>query len=395
MTDTAQIPSQSDTPSAQQDAVTDAAVTVGTDSDKGGAGRNVFNQYPKLAIVTIAALAISLLATAYLWRKLNGIQEHLARQSADASTLSIEARSLAKNAQELARDAMARSSLNETKLSEVALQRSQLDELMQSLSRSRDENLVVDIESALRLAQQQAQLTGSVEPLLAALKTADVRLAKSAQPRLNTVRRALNNDALRIKAATVTDVPNLMGKLDELTQLIDTLPAGNAVGPKSGDTAASPLAKLENGQASVSHTGKESKPAKTTNMGSDLQNAVSSWVQRVWLAVRAESGKLVRVSQIGHPDAVLQTPEQTFFLRENLKLRVLNARMGVLSRQFASAKSDLATVNTDLRKYADAGTPAAKQAFSLLQQSQAQLANLSIPGLEESLAALTVAAAGR
>ena len=114
-----------------------------------------------------------------------------------------------------------------------------------------------------------------------------------------------------------------------------------------------------------------------------------------WLAVRAVSGKLVRVSQIAHPDAVLASPEQTFFLRENLKLRVLNARMGVLSRQFASAKSDLAIVNADLRKYTDASTPAAKQAFSLLQQLQTQLASLAIPGLEESLAALTVAAAGR
>jgi len=55
---------------------------------------------------------------------------------------------------------------------------------MQSLSRSRDENLVVDIESSLRLAQQQAQLTGSVEPLLASLKSAELRVARAAQPRL-------------------------------------------------------------------------------------------------------------------------------------------------------------------------------------------------------------------
>lgn len=393
MTEAAQIPAHSDNPSSNQDAVTDKAATM--EAKNQFAGRNIFSQYPKLAIVTIAALAISILSTAYLWRKLNGIQEHLARQSADANTISIEARSLAKNAQELAREAVARSSLNETKLSEVALQRSQLDELMLSLSRSRDENLVVDIESALRLAQQQAQLTGSVEPLLAALKTADMRLAKSAQPRLNTVRRALNNDAQRIKAATVTDVPNLMGKLDELTQLIDTLPASNAVGPKPVDTAASPLAKPENGQATGSNAGKDIKPTKTANVANNLQNAVSSWMQRIWLAVRTESGKLVRVSQIAHPDAVLASPEQSFFLRENMKLRVLNARMGVLSRQFASAKSDLAMVNADLRKYTDANAPATKQALSLLQQSQTQLANLAIPGLEESLAALTVAAAGR
>ena len=393
MTEAAQIPAHSDKPSSEQEAVTDKAATMG--SANLFAGRNVFSQYPKLTIATIAALAISILATAYLWRKLNGIQEHLARQSADASTISIEARSLAKNAQELAREAVARSSLNEAKLSEVVLQRSQLEDLMQSLSRSRDENLVVDIESALRLAQQQAQLTGSVEPLLAALKTADVRLSKSAQPRLNTVRRALSNDAARIKAATVTDVPNLMGKLDELTRLIDTLPASNAVGTNSADKAASPAVKVESAQEASNKPNKDNQSGFATNAANELQKTVSAWLQQIWLAVRAESGKLVRVSQIAHPDAVLASPEQIFFLRENLKLRVLNARMGVLSRQFGSAKSDLATVNADLRKYTDAGTPAAKQAFSLLQQSQTQLASLAIPGLEESLAALTVAAAGR
>ena len=104
-----------------------------------------------------------------MWAKLSGIQEQLARQSADTGTQAVEARVTSKQAEELARETAARLSVTDAKLSEVALQRSQLEELMQSLSRSRDENLVVDIESAIRLAQQQAQLTGSVQPLLAAL----------------------------------------------------------------------------------------------------------------------------------------------------------------------------------------------------------------------------------
>jgi uroporphyrin-3 C-methyltransferase len=74
----------------------------------------------------------------------------------------------------------AKLAVTEVKLSEVALQRSQIEGLIQSLSRSRDENLVIDIESSIRLAQQQAQLTGSVAPLLAALKTAEARIAKTA-----------------------------------------------------------------------------------------------------------------------------------------------------------------------------------------------------------------------
>jgi uroporphyrin-3 C-methyltransferase len=112
------------------------------------------------------------------------MKEQLARQSADAIAQSMEARTLARQASDTVRDASARVALVETRVAEVALQRSQLEELIQSLSRSRDENLVVDIESALRLALQQAQVTGSVEPLLAALKAGDVRIARAAQPRL-------------------------------------------------------------------------------------------------------------------------------------------------------------------------------------------------------------------
>ncbi len=100
-------------------------------------------------------------------------------------------------AQEVVRDTAARLALAETRVGEVALQRSQLEELMQSLSRSRDENLVVDIEAAVRLALQQAQVTGNVQPLLAALKAGDLRIARRRAPRLAPLQRAMQHDADR------------------------------------------------------------------------------------------------------------------------------------------------------------------------------------------------------
>lgn len=342
------------------------------------------------AIFVIAALAVSMLTSVYLWRKLLNIQEHLARQSADATNLSVEARTMAKNAQDVAREAAARVVVNETRLSEVALQRSQLDELMQSLSRSRDENLVVDIESALRLAQQQAQLTGSVEPLLAALKTADMRLARASQPRLNAVRRALTSDTDRIKAATVTDIPGLLAKLDELTRLVEDLPVINAVATTASASAAE-KPSASNASANASLNTKKSKPEDASNW----QATPAAWWQTGWNAVRTELLKLVRVSRIEHPEAVLLSPEQTFFLRENLKLKLLNARLGLLSRQVAAAKADLAAVSVDVRKYADPQAKSSQVVFALLTQVQGQLGNMAIPGLDESLSALTLAAAGR
>ena len=120
----------------------------------------------------LALVGVALAVSGLLWQRLGGIQEQLARQSADSGAAAIEARTLARQAQEQGRDIAARQAVFDTKLTEVAMQRTQLEELMQSLTRSRDENMVVDIESAIRLAQQQAQLTGSIQPLLAALRSA-------------------------------------------------------------------------------------------------------------------------------------------------------------------------------------------------------------------------------
>src|SRR5437899_212894 len=172
----------------------------------------------KWALLVLALIAAALLASGLLWQKLGSIQEELARRSTDSGAQAIEARTLAREAQEGMRALSARLAILETRISEVSLQRTQLEELMQSLSRSRDENLVVDIESALRLAQQQAQLTGSAQPLLAALASADQRLSRAAQPRLNPLQRAITRDMDRIKAASLTDVPVLLLKLDELSR---------------------------------------------------------------------------------------------------------------------------------------------------------------------------------
>ena len=315
-------------------------------------------------------LALSLVALAVsgmLWQKLSTIQEQLARQSADSGANAIEARTLAKQAQELARETAARQALTETRLSEVALQRSQVEELMQSLSRSRDENLVVDIESALRLAQQQAQLTGSVEPLLAELRSADKRLDRAAQPRLSRVRAAIARDIDRIRAASVTDVPGLLVKLDELARQVDELPLANAVAPAGGASA-------------------PRKPAAAPQL---------QWWERILADVREEARGLVRVSRVDQPEAVLLAPEQAFFLRENLKLKLLNARLGLLARQTDSARGDVAAATAALKKYFDPSARKTQVAIALVQQVQSQLHAVELPRIDETLAVLTTAAAGR
>ena len=324
-----------------------------------------------VAAVAVAALVVS----GMLWQRLGHTQEQLARQTAEAQAQAIEARTVAREAQEVARETATRQTVNDTRLSEVALQRTQLEDLMQSLSRSRDENLVVDIESALRLAQQQAQLTGSAEPLLSALKTADQRITRAAQPRLAPLQRAITRDIDRIKTASITDTPALLARLDDLVRLVDELPTIYAVGQSYGGRGA------------------------TVPSSSAPPEASPSWwmagLQRSWEVVRDEARSLVRVSRIDQPEAALLAPEQTFFLRENLKLKLLNARLGVLARQTDSARADLVAATVALNKYFDPTSRKTQNAATLMQQVTQQLRSVEIPRIDDTLAALATAAAGR
>ena len=347
----------------------------------------------KWALLVAALAAAGLLTSGLLWQKLGTIQEELARRSTDSGAQAIEARTLARAAQEGTRELSARLALQETRISEVSLQRTQLEELMQSLSRSRDENLVVDMESALRLAQQQAQLTGSAEPLLGALKSSEQRLARAAQPRLNPLQRAIARDMDRIKAASLTDVPVLLIKLDELVRMADELPMANGLtgGAALVDNAVRPAAPVPGAAAPLAGASAAGKPSLLAWDRLSLH----AWLQRTLDGLREEAHKLLRVSRIDQPEAALLSPEQSFFLRENLKLRLLNARLGLLSRQTDTARADLVSANAWLVKYFDPAARKTQMAQQLLAQVQGQLKTSELPRLDETMAALATAAAGR
>jgi uroporphyrin-III C-methyltransferase len=354
--------------------------------------RNPLAAWPRSTLYLIAACAFSLLVSGLLWSKLSHIQETLARQSADAAAQSIEAKTLAKTALETVRETTTRQSVMEGKLAEVALQRTQLEELMQSLSRSRDENLVVDIDSAVRLAQQQASLTGSAEPLLAALRGADQRIARAAQPRLTPLQRAIAKDIERIKAATLADTPGLLIKLDELARMVDELPAINAVAQPSNNAAVKAALAAKPGARAASAT------ASSASASAATANTLAQWPQ--WLqtvagAVRDEARGLVRVSKIDNPQGVLLSPEQSFFIRENLKLKILNARLGLLARQGEASHADLAQAATSLTNYFDTSQRMTQQAQALVAQLQSQMKAVDLPRIDDTLAALATAAAGR
>jgi len=359
----------------------------------------------------VAALALAL--TGLLWQKLSFTQQELARRSQDTIAQAVEARTLAAQAEALTQELQARLAVAEVRLSEVSLQRSQLEELMLSLSRSRDDNLVQDLESALRLAQQQAQLTGTAQPLVSALQAADQRIARAAQPRLNPVQRAIARDIQRIQGASLADIPALMLQLDDLTRQVDDWPLLNQVGQRvssapAGKGAAPPrdakAAKTPTPAAALAPPPEPELDTTAAGTGdtsglSQGWGRVSGWWNALWARIWADltrSGReLVRVSRIDRPEAVLLAPDQALFMRENLKLKLLNARLGLLARHMQASQADLIAVEAALARYFDTAAPRVSAAQATLARLRKDLVDSDLPRPEETLAALTAAAGGR
>jgi len=307
----------------------------------------------------------SMVVSALLWQRLAAVQEQLARQSADTSAQAMEARTLARKADETAQADSAKVAILDTRVSELQAYRAQLDNVLQSVTRVRDENLVVDLESALRAAQDQTRLSGSTEPLLAALRTAQQRAQRSGDPRLASVAVAAARDLERVRSAGMPDVAGLLARIDQLLREVDELPAINSVGkPRAAASAPQPAASAPQ------------------------QGGWSRLSQAFWEQTR----DLVRVSRIERPEDTMLAPEQIFFIRENLKLRLMNARMNLLARQIEAARADLAAAAAMLGRYFDPASRRTQSSVALLQEVQNYTRSAQMPRVDATLEALARAA---
>jgi uroporphyrin-III C-methyltransferase len=347
-----------------------------------------------IAVGAAVLAAFTAASVVYAWntqQRVKALESELVKRQQDSSGQAAEARAAARQAQELAREAAAKVTLLEARVAETSMQRSQFEDLIQSLARSRDENVLADVDAAIRVAQQQTAITGSGEPLVLALKQADERLARYNQPRLERVRRAVTQDLEKVRAAGVTDIAVLTIRLDEAIRQIDDLPLLSDVDRRSAPRAAVPTA----GASAPAMASRPASAAASATAG----GASSHWFSDHWRGMAEylwqEVRSLVRVTRIDEPEAMLVAPEQAFFLRENLKLRLLNARLALLSRQFDTAQSDLRDAQSALDRYFDRNARRVASTADLVRQVAAQARLVSVPRPDATLAAIATASAGR
>ncbi|WJF91048.1 fused uroporphyrinogen-III synthase HemD/membrane protein HemX [Paraburkholderia bonniea] len=238
------------------------------------------------------------------------------------------------------------------------------------LAHNRDDWMLAEVGQILSSASEQLQLTGNVQLALFALQSADTRLAASDGAQVLAVRRAIAQDIEKLKAAPSTDLSGLAIKLDNAVALVDTLPLS--------------------GEAPVGHaTPHAATPADTARVAAATGlPRWKVWWQEFYTGVGQQLKSLVQVRRIDHADAMLVAPDQGYFVRENLKLRLLSARLELLARNSVTLKSDLQAADAALARYFDSAAKPTQTVRDLVQQVQAGSAAVDVPNLDSSLQAL-------
>jgi uroporphyrinogen III methyltransferase/synthase len=266
-----------------------------------------------------------------------------------------------------------------------------LEQANQDLLRNRDDWQRAEIQRSLEVAAEQLQLTGNAAGALMALQTVEARLAALDKPQFNTVRRAVSRDIAKLKAMPSLDLSGAALRLDDAINAIDTLPVLASAQPLDAERAAQetprgPAAK--SAKHAKAHAAAASAPAASEQAGSGWSAGVRAWWYRLWDDVRGELGQIVQVRRVDQPEALLLSSDQEWFLRENLKLRLMNARLALLSRNDGVFRADLARADTLLSRYFDTKSAQVAAVQNQLAQVRAAVGTLQVPTLADSLAAV-------
>ncbi|CAJ0710188.1 uroporphyrinogen III methyltransferase/synthase [Ralstonia sp. GP73] len=262
-----------------------------------------------------------------------------------------------------------------------------LEQANQDLLRNRDDWQRAEIQRSLEVTAEQLQLTGNVAGALAALQTIDARLATLDKPQFNAVRRAVSRDMAKLKAMPSFDLAGAALRLDDAINAVDTLPLVSSAQPLEAEQAAqAPHTVAKPSKNAKAHAA--SAPVASTPPNAGWSAGVRAWWGRLWNDVRGELGQIVQVRRVDQTEALLLSSDQAWFLRENLKLRLMNARLALLSRNEAVFRADLGRADTLLARYFDTQSSRVTTVQNQLSQARATVGTLQVPTLADSLAAV-------
>ena len=337
-------------------------------------------------LLLAGVILLALLMLAHWWNTrsaLHHLRMEVAERLKTGDTINSETKVTARALQEAIREQQGKVSILENKQIEAQSQQLALEQLYQDLSKNRDDWALAEIEQVLSTASQQLQLAGNVQGALIALQNADSRLSRSDKPQFITIRRAIAKDQDKLKSLPILDMTGIALRLDSLISQIDSMPL--LADEKSVVPASQPMTSRRAERAAASSSAampeRHSATSEWLGMAEDKWHSLSN---ELWTEVR----QLIRIRAVTTPDALLLSPTQAFYARENLKLRLLNARLALLSRNEATFRSDLVAAQDAIAKYFDTRAKQTQVTLAILKQVQASNLSIEMPTLVDSLNAV-------
>lgn len=238
-----------------------------------------------------------------------------------------------------------------------------LQNLAQDVAQGREQALLLEVEQTITLVAQQLQLTGNVPLAVSALQGADARLARLDPVRYLPLRKALAHDIERLNVVPFVDVPGLGLRLDQFVNGVAQWPLAALARPPAPPPA--------------------------------VEQADASWWQRAGSSLWSELKGLVRIQRIEGDPAPLLAPGQEYFLRENLKLRLLDAKLALLAHDRKTCRDDLAAAQAMIERHFDRADQGVQVALAALRDMQAARLDVDLPDLAESRKALLALRQGK
>src|SRR5512139_3013205 len=308
------------------------------------------------ALLALLVAALALGAAAWSWfdshERIRDLKTELGRRLAESGKDVSETRLLARNADDAMRQVSEKVAHIESQMATSQQQQLALEALYKDLAQGRDQWALAEIEQVLLTAAQQLQLAGNVKAAIIALEGADTRLQRLNKPQFTALRRAIATDLANLRAVTSLDEVGASARIEALV----------------ARHASWPLASAQVSEAvPAQHTG------RAANFGQEL-----------W----AELKHLVQIRRVEGNEAVVLPPDQAYFLRENLRLRLLSARLALMSQDQAAFRADLRAVQQMLERYFNTRDAGVADAITEVKRLASLQIAIKLPGIDVSLAAL-------
>ena len=329
---------------------------------------------PLLASTSLRRLLFAVFALVFLllawlaWQEIEVRQQLVDTQQDVEKRLSYEdaqVKSLgnqAKQNQETVQALQNRLLLLESRITEFQSQQGTLEGLYQELARGRDEWMLAEVDQLVSLAAQQLQLAGNVQIAIMALTNAEARLARSARSQFVDLRKIISKDLQRLRSQPLFDVQGVSVKIENTVLAVEQMGLASDARP------------------SVSSKQRNENKA-------DTKEARPLW-ERFAAEFWSEVKSLVHVERFEKVEPSLLSPSNAFFLRENLKLRLLSARLALLARDQTTFRGEIRQSIQWIEHYFD---PHDRNVILALETLKVQLGSdvlVDLPSLSESQTAL-------